>query len=344
MPVFPGLTTERLAIRAMGPDDAESLWQRRNDPATAEFQSWTLPFPRERVVSMCAAFDEVDGPQSDDWWMAAVCDRAGMKVIGDLAVHLTFDARCAEIGYSFDHAVWGNGYATEAATAMTDWLVDDVGVSRVSGQTHPGNLASVVVLERLGMEFEGHTKNSYWVGDENTDDWHFGMTDESRRAWSTRDRSTPSVVGLVEITPDNAFDFAELTTHHSQRRLVTPVLESYADALFPKPHHGHAVVPWLRGIVADGEPVGFVMMAERTEHHPLPYLWRLLIDRKHQRRGIGARALDLAIRHARDQDAAGVEVSYAEGLGSPAPLYLGRGFVPTGEIDDGETVARLDFV
>ncbi len=343
MPAFPGIDTERLTIRAMGPGDADSLWRRRNDPTTAEFQSWSLPFPRERVDDMCASFAAVDGPQSDEWWMAAVCDRFTGEVIGDLALHLTFDARCAEIGYSFDHAVWGNGYATEAAVAMADWLVDDVGVSRVSGQTHPDNLASVVVLERIGMEFEGHTRNSYWVGDVNSDDWFFGMTADARRAWRTRPRSAPALVELVEINPTNAFDFAKLATHRSQRHLVSPVLESYADALFIEPHNGKPVVPWMRGVMADGEPVGFVMMADRTDDHPVPYVWRLLIDRRHQRRGIGGRVLEHAIEHALDQGADAVEVSYVEGPGSPEPLYAKRGFAPTGEIDDGETVARLQL-
>lgn len=292
---------------------------------------------------MCAGFDEVDGPQSDEWWMAAVCDAVSGDVIGDLALHLTFDARCAEIGYSFDHDVWGKGYATEAAAAMADWLVDDVGVSRVSGQTHPANLASVVVLERIGMEFEGHTRNSYWVGDENTDDWLFGMTADARRTWRSRERSAPSHVELVEITWVNAFDFAKLSTHHSQRRLVAPVLESYADALFPEPHGGKPVVPWLRGVTADNDPVGFVMVADRTDDHPTPYLWRLLVDRRHQRRGIGAQVLDLVVEHVVEHGADAIDVSYVEGPGSPAPLYLGRGFVPTGEIDDGETVARLQL-
>lgn len=343
MPAFPGLTTERLTLRAMGPADADSLWRRRNDPTTAEFQSWSLPFPRERATAMCASFADVDGPRSDDWWMAAVCDRDTGDVIGDLALHLTFDARSAEIGYTIDRSVWGRGIATEAAAALTDWLVDEVGVSRVSGMTHPENLASVVVLERLGMRFEGHTRNSYWVGDDNTDDWLFGMTAEERRAWRSRDRSAPSEVELVEITHHNAREISRLVTHHSQRRFVTPVLESYGDALFPAPHRGHPVVPWMRGIAADGVLTGFLMMAERTEHHRLPYLWRLLVDRSHQRRGIGARALNAAIEHAREQDADGLEVSWVEGPGSPAPLYLQRGFVPTGEVEDGETVARLDL-
>ena len=32
-----------------------------------------------------------------------------------------------------------------------------------------------------------------------------------------------------------------------------------------------------------------VMLALVTDAHPKPYLWRLLVDRRHQRRGIGRR-------------------------------------------------------
>ena len=66
--------------------------------------------------------------------------------------------------------------------------------------------------------------------------------------------------------------------------------------MFPESIDGAPVVPWMRAIEADGELVGFVMLAITTEAHPEPYLWRFLIDRMHQRRGIGSAALDLVDR------------------------------------------------
>ena len=143
----------------------------------------------------------------------------------------------------------------------------------------------------------------------------------------------------IEITPDNARSVAEITTHKSQERLVTPTAKSFGDALFPEVIDGAPVVPWLRAIEADNELVGFVMVALRTAHHPNPYLWRLLIGRMHQRRGIGNRALDLLEQICRDTGATAIEVSWEEGRGSPAPFYEARGYVRTGRIVDGETEA-----
>ena len=55
----------------------------------------------------------------------------------------------------------------------------------------------------------------------------------------------------------------------------------------------------------------------------------------------GRRALDLVIEQCRAWGDATLLVSWVPGKGGPAPMYLARGFVPTGVIDDGEIEARL---
>jgi diamine N-acetyltransferase len=116
--------------------------------------------------------------------------------------------------------------------------------------------------------------------------------------------------------------------------------ESYADALFPEIVDGAPLVPWMRAVRADGELVGFVMLALRTEHHPEPYLWRLLIDRLHQRRGIGTRVLELIAEECRRSGSDTLLTSWGEGKGSPREFYLRNGFEPTGRVVDDETEAR----
>jgi diamine N-acetyltransferase len=103
------------------------------------------------------------------------------------------------------------------------------------------------------------------------------------------------------------------------------------------------LVPWMRGVKADGDYVGFVMIAEISETNPEPYLWRLLIDRYHQRRGIASRVLEMLVEECKEMGATTLLTSWGEGKGSPRPFYLKHGFVPTGEIVDDETEARLTF-
>ncbi|HEY6634407.1 MAG TPA: GNAT family N-acetyltransferase [Acidimicrobiia bacterium] len=87
--------------------------------------------------------------------------------------------------------------------------------------------------------------------------------------------------------------------------------------------------------------MGFVMMALATDHHPDPYLWRLLVDRMHQRRGIGTRIMAMVVDQCREWGASALVTSWEEGPGSPRPFYLRLGFEPTGRIIDEETEGRL---
>jgi len=159
----------------------------------------------------------------------------------------------------------------------------------------------------------------------------------------TPDVATPKVT-LVEITDDNVHRVGELAVAFSQDEMVAPVLVSIAQAWAPPTLDGEVVQPWLRAIEADGELAGFVMFAEPAGRHAHPYLWRYLIDVRHQGRGIGRRALLGIFRSRRADGATHIEVSWVpDVVGSPAPFYEGLGFVPTGKVHHGEVEALLDL-
>jgi len=83
------------------------------------------------------------------------------------------------------------------------------------------------------------------------------------------------------------------------------------------------------------------MVALTTDAHPEPYLWRLLIDRMHQRRGIGTATLELLVEQCRAWGDRALVTSWEPGQGSPEAVYIRFGFVPTGNIVDGEVEGRL---
>ena len=340
---FEPIRTERLLLRHMRSDDVESLTARRNDPEVARYQAWSMPFSVERAREMVAELGDMEGPTNDEWWMAAVELSDSGEVIGELVVHLSWEGRCAEIGYTFHPAHWGNGFAVEATSALVAYLFDYPEITRVFGMLHPDNTASAQVLERVGMLHEGHTRNSFWVGDENSDDWIYGMTPEDHRAWIERPRHAPEAVTWVPVDQSNESAVYKLRTHWTQREFVAPMEWSYSDALFPEIVDGAPLVPWLRAVHADGELVAFVMLAMITDAHPEPYLWRLLVDRLHQRRGIGRRVLELVVEQCRSWGAVSLLTSWVPERGTPEPFYLGYGFEPTGRIVDDEVEARLRF-
>lgn len=251
--MFTPIRTARLLIRPFTAADTDGLVARRNDPEVAKYQDWTLPYTRERAEKTVSDLVAMDGPENDQWWMAVVCDADTGEVFGDLA--------------------------------LVEYLFEQPNVTRVFRSLHPDNPASAMVLERVGMLFEGHTKSSFWIGGENSDDWIYGLTRPDWTRWRQRPHHPPAKVELVEIDVTNQPLVSKLATHKTQEEFVAPMSDSFTDALFPEVVDGAPVALWFRAVVADEEIVGFMVLALRTEHHPEPYLWRLLIDRLHNGEG-----------------------------------------------------------
>lgn len=336
------LRTERLLVRMLRAEDIDILSAYRNDPEVNALQDWDLPYPRERAERLVAALADREDVVPGKGTQLAI--DLGGELIGDIFVEVDEQGGIAEIGFTLRRTHQGKGYAGEAVSAVVDDLVDRVGVHRIIAQLSPENDASARLLERLGMTFESLTRRSFWWRGTWDDNLLYSMSAEERLSWRDRPRTAPEQVRLVELTPANFRQYQALRTHRSQERFVATMDHSFGDALFPEPEQGHPVVPVLRGIEADGEPAGFLMYADAVnEGTPDPYLWRFLIDRRHQGRGIGARALDGWVQELRVAGHTRAETSWVQGPGGPEPFYLKAGFVLTGEVDDGEAVARLEL-
>lgn len=338
--VFP-LQTQRLALRMMGLNDAPALAAYRDLPEIARYQSWPLPFTLDNAQQLLHdQADFHDLPTSG--WVQVAIEHSG-EVIGDLAVNLFAHGCVAEIGFTLAPAHHGKGYASEAAGAMIDALFAQTAVHRIAASIDPANVASMRVLEHLGFRYEGTARRAELVRGEWVDDMRFALLRDDRADWLTRPTSCQTVE-LVEITADNLSATAALATHRHQERFVAPMARSLAQALVPPSHNDHRVIPWMRAVQADGEIVGFMMLsAASPPGEPMPYLWRFLIDRRHQRRGVGGRAIGLLADQMRADGHHSLMVSWEEGSGGPRPFYEALGFVPTGVVVGGETEARLDL-
>lgn len=131
-----------------------------------------------------------------------------------------------------------------------------------------------------------------------------------------------------------------------QDQFVASVEQSFADAV----EHAEACARYWT--VNDGEHVvGFAMISDGIPQETLAadptlvgpyYLWRLLIDERHQRRGYGTATLDAVVAYVRARPGATeLLTSYSEGEGNPRPFYERYGFVATDRVVDDERVLRL---
>ena len=60
-----------------------------------------------------------------------------------------------ELGYTFDKACWGHGYASEAAARVFDYSIQVLRLRRVVSVIHPDNAASLAVVRKFAVRRDG---------------------------------------------------------------------------------------------------------------------------------------------------------------------------------------------
>lgn len=152
-------------------------------------------------------------------------------------------------------------------------------------------------------------------------------------------------VSLRPLTDVNRDEVLALRRAPGQEHFVSSVAGSLEEAdAYPQAN------PWYRAVYAGDEPVGFVMLSWDCVPQPPViigpwFLWKLLIDEHHQRRGHGREVVRLVVELVRDAGAEELLTSYVPGgEGGPWPFYERLGFVPTGDLDvNGEVILSLDL-
>lgn len=141
-----------------------------------------------------------------------------------------------------------------------------------------------------------------------------------------------ATVELREITQDSLRAVLDLAVEPEQESYVATNARSIAEAHF-EPH------AWFRAVYADDDPVGFVM-AYRDPPEVF-FVWRFMIDARHQSKGYGRRALELLVEEARADGVGEMKLSFHSGEHSPRDFYERFGFAETGEVEGEEIVMEL---
>ena len=85
--------------------------------------------------------------------------KVGGELIGACLFGITDAARReAELGYLVKRRYWGQGYTTEAASALLGFGFGVLRLHPLWAQANPENVGSWRVMEKLGMRSEGHQR------------------------------------------------------------------------------------------------------------------------------------------------------------------------------------------
>lgn len=332
------LRTERLTLRMLAREDITEFTRYRNVPEVARYQEWTLPYTRDLAHELVDEMDAMGRPEPGAWAQLAM-ERDG-HLVGDFAVWIDPDDELAMIGYTVAPEHQGHAYATEAAEAVIEWLFSRGTIHRVAATIDPRNMASARVLERCGFAYVGTARSAAWSRGQWTDDARFSLLRDEWLDWRARPTHPPRSVRFVPVDAGNVAAVCAIDIAHSQRRFVQGISESIAEAAHPPIADGEPVRAWYRAIEADGELAGFVMLAHRIGR--APRLWQLLVDQRHQRRGIASRAVGEVARQVEAEGGGWLEASFVDEPGGPEVFYARLGFRRTGAVEpNGEITCRV---
>ena len=152
--VQPILTTPRLVLRPYALADAAELQRRIGDRAIADTTAH-IPYPyadgeAEKWISKQAA-QFARGTTAS----FAITLREGGSLIGGIGLDVSRQNRHAELGYWIAVLFWGQGYCTEAATAVLRYGYTELNLGRIFAHHMVRNPASGRVMQKLGMRPEG---------------------------------------------------------------------------------------------------------------------------------------------------------------------------------------------
>ncbi|MDF2985646.1 MAG: ribosomal-protein-S5-alanine N-acetyltransferase [Eubacterium sp.] len=145
------IETDRLIIRNYSKADIEDFYEYMQLEYTSRYEDF--------------------GPMSHEECVAAVTRRIHMenalvvelksenKVIGDINFSAD-DDECSDrtyvMGYDFNFRYQKKGYATEACTALIDFIFNELHGRRIYAECNDDNFNSIKLLERLGFRREGY--------------------------------------------------------------------------------------------------------------------------------------------------------------------------------------------
>lgn len=177
------LKSPRLVLRRFVTHDAPDFAAYRADPSVARYQDWESCSLPEAIAFIRRQRRQVPGAPGG-WTQIALALTGSDALIGDLGLHRhAADPRQATIGVTLARAYQGQGYATEALTALLDHLFRQMDLHRVVAEVDPRNRPSWTLLERLGLRREGHRVESAWFKGEWADEYLYAIR---REEWPAR--------------------------------------------------------------------------------------------------------------------------------------------------------------
>ena len=159
---IPTLQTERLTLRRLMVRDDADMYEYSKNKEVTEYLTWDahpdMAYTREYLQYLGSHYNIGD---FFDW--AVVLDSEN-KMVGTCGfTRFDYNNNSGEIGYVINPAYWGRGIADEAVRAVMEFGFESLRLNRIEAKFIEGNSASMRVMEKTGMQFEGYNRRAMLI-------------------------------------------------------------------------------------------------------------------------------------------------------------------------------------
>lgn len=152
------LGSERLLLQPLAPSDLETLHALWSAPLVRKFLWDDIIIPVEAAQEVISASQQLFEQEGFGFWN--ILSAKGKEHLGFCGLRFITETPDIEILYGLWPENWGKGYATEAATMVLRFGFEERKLERILAGADSPNVASLRVVERLGMKFFEQTRSN----------------------------------------------------------------------------------------------------------------------------------------------------------------------------------------
>ncbi len=177
------LKTERLLLRDITLTDLHNIHSLHSIPETDQYNTLGIPKnigeTEEYVHDWISKNNELPRVK----YVLALELLDSNKFIGLFGINIGKEKyKNAEIWYKIDKDYWNKGYTTEAVRSILNYGFNDLNLHRIEAGCATENVASIRVLEKVGMKREGMKRKNLPIRGHWKDNYFYGILEEDFKA------------------------------------------------------------------------------------------------------------------------------------------------------------------
>lgn len=184
------IETERLVLRRLELTNAEMMFRNwTSDDKVTRYLRWDTHKTIDDTKKMILQWMNNYQDDSTYYWGIYLKNN---EMIGSTGITITSECDLkGELGYKIGSNWWNQGYSSEAAGAVIDYMFRNTDIERIGAFSSVENPASSKVMEKIGMHHEGSLRHYYKVGGKFHDCDLYGII---RKEWVQIPRSAESLI------------------------------------------------------------------------------------------------------------------------------------------------------